>query len=356
LWAFLIALPILWTGLEYFRSELYYLKFAWLTPGLAFGKGLLVQSLGVYGTGFMTTAAGALAAILPPKKSLITGAILLALLALFTNIPADMPIYPNRNPIRVVLIQCEEPSLAMVRDALDTAISEHPDAALIIMSEYSLASPPTDALKNWCKSRGRTLIIGGMHFVDDTNTKYEDTAFVIDPTGSVVFTQGKSVPIQFFNDGLPAKEQHLWDSPWGKIGICICYDLSYTRVTDELIRQGAQLLIVPSMDAHHWGEYEHELHARIGPARAAEYGVPILRATSSGVSQIIRADGTTAASAAFSDQTAFISGELTIARKAHLPLDRYLAPICTVLTALIILCLLVSTLRRRLHKKASLAG
>ncbi len=46
-----------------------------------------------------------------------------------------------------------------------------------------------------------------------------------------VFKQAKSVPIEFFQDGRPAAEQRLWHSPWGNLGICICYDLSYSRVT-----------------------------------------------------------------------------------------------------------------------------
>ena len=61
------------------------------------------------------------------------------------------------------------------------------------------------------------------------------------------------------------------------IGICICYDLSYRRVTDPLIRMGAQALIVPTMDVADWGRRQHELHARVAPVRAAEYGVPIFR-------------------------------------------------------------------------------
>jgi apolipoprotein N-acyltransferase len=54
------------------------------------------------------------------------------------------------------------------------------------------------------------------------------------------------------------------------IGICICYDLSYSRVTDRLLRLGAQALIVPTMDLIDWGRRQHELHARVAPMRAAE--------------------------------------------------------------------------------------
>src|ERR1039457_3659391 len=44
-------IPFVWTGIEYFRSELYYLKFSWLNIGYALpgGSGLL----GVYGIGFL---------------------------------------------------------------------------------------------------------------------------------------------------------------------------------------------------------------------------------------------------------------------------------------------------------------
>src|SRR4029077_6618928 len=109
--------------------------------------------------------------------------------------------------------------------------------------------------------------------------------------------QVKAVPIQFFKDGLPATEQKLWDSPWGKLGICVCYDLSYSRVTDNLIRLGAQALIVPTMDVVDWGEGQHELHARVAPVRAAEYGLPIFRLASSGISQAVDRTGNVLAKA-----------------------------------------------------------
>ena len=58
------------------------------------------------------------------------------------------------------------------------------------------------------------------------------------------FQAGQERADPVFRRRLPAPEQEVWNSPWGKIGICICYDLSYTRVTDRLVKQGAQLLIV----------------------------------------------------------------------------------------------------------------
>jgi len=46
-------------------------------------------------------------------------------------------------------------------------------------------------------------------------------------------------------------------------------------VMDDFVREGAQGLIVPTMDLTHWGEYERRmLHGRMAPIRSAEYGIP----------------------------------------------------------------------------------
>jgi apolipoprotein N-acyltransferase len=162
-------------------------------------------------------------------------------------------------------------------------------------------------------------------------------------TRDIVFRQAKSVPIQFFRDGLPAPEQKVWDSPWGKIGICVCYDLSYTRVTDELVRQGAQLLIVPTMDVEYWGRHQHELHARVAPVRAAEYGLPIFRVCSSGISQAVSGSGNVIAQAPMPGNGQFLSAELRLPARGSLPLDRILAPVCVGLTAIVTALLLFLT-------------
>jgi apolipoprotein N-acyltransferase len=195
-----------------------------------------------------------------------------------------------------------------------------------------------EKVKAWCRSHGRYLIVGGQEPLEGNN--YYNTAFVISPSGRVVFQQAKSVPIQFFKDGLPAPKQEVWNSPWGKIGICICYDLSYRRVADRLVKQGAQLLIVPTMDVEDWGWHEHELHARVAPVRAAEYGIPIFRLASSGVSQAVAGGGDVLAKTTFPGSLDILSAELRLPARGSLPLDRWLAPVCTGLTAVVLVTLL----------------
>lgn len=59
------------------------------------------------------------------------------------------------------------------------------------------------------------------------------------------------------------------DSPWGKIGLAVCYDLRFPELFRELNDRGAQAVIVPSAFTHKTGEAHWEVLCR---ARAIENG------------------------------------------------------------------------------------
>ena len=354
--------PFVWTGLEYFRSELYYLKFSWLNVGYALPaqlSGFGLYHLGMYGAGFFAFGISAayhyrqlILARLLKKPSWLEIIIILVLLWSLAELflPALAETKSSfRIPISVAGIQLEFPNEGIIPKALDKVVTKHPDAQLLVLSEYTLDGPVPESLKQWCRDHSRYLIVGGKD--PATNGNFHDTAFVVGTNGEVVFKQAKSVPIQFFKDGLPAQKQEVWNSPWGKIGICICYDLSYSRVTDRLVRQGAQLLIVPTMDVEDWGRHEHELHALVAPVRAAEYGIPIFRLASSGISQAVSWDGRIVAQASFPGSADILSAQLRLPMRGSLPLDRFLAPFC-VLVVVAVLILLMAILFRENHPKA----
>ena len=246
--------------------------------------------------------------------------------------------------IPIVGIQMEFPPENVIPKMLDKALAKNTNAEIFVLSEYTLGGPVPNALKNWCRDHSKFLVVGGMDHADTNN--FYDTAFVVGTNGDIVFKQGKCVPIQFFHDGLPAPNQKLWDSPWGKIGFCVCYDLSYSRVTDELVRQGAQMLIVPTMDIEFWSRHEHELHTRVAPVRAAEYNIPIFRLASSGISQAVAANGNVVAQAPMPGNGDFLVANLGTSSHAALPIDRYLAPACTAITAFITLVSLMGAWRK----------
>jgi len=326
-------IPIVWTGVEYFRSELYYLKFSWLNVGYA----LQFPLFGMYGIGFLFFGVAAAFFVFRWYIVVVWIFALLFLFALFLPAAAGKN-KAMRIPVSIAGIQLEFPSQGILTRVLDGALKKETNAQIFVLSEYTLDGGVPDSLKNWCRDNSKFLVVGGKDVV--TNDVYFNTAFVVGTNGDIVFKQVKSVPIQFFHDGLPAKKQEVWNSPFGKIGICICYDLSYTRVTDELVRQGAQLLIVPTMDVSEWGRHEHELHSRVAPVRAAEYGVPIFRLASSGISQAVTGSGNVIAQTGFDKQGEILSAQLRLPSRGSLPLDRFLAPLCTGITAIIIMALL----------------
>jgi apolipoprotein N-acyltransferase len=240
--------------------------------------------------------------------------------------------------LRVAGIQLEFPVELEVPAKLDLLKQKHPDADIYVLSEYTFDGPVANCVRAWCKRNSKHLIVGGKDPVPDNN--FYNTAFVIDPNGEIIFKQVKAVPIQFFKDGLPAPEQKLWNSPWGRIGLCVCYDLSYTRVIDNLVRQGAQIIINPTMDVADWGAAQHALHSRVPSMRAAEYKIPIFRLASSGISQAVNDRGQILCAAPFPGSEATLSAELNLTSDAALPFDRHFAPVATSITALFVLFIL----------------
>ena len=338
-------IPIIWTGIEYFRSELYYLKFSWLNIGYVFPNYPLTPFLvyGMFSVGFLIISiASILFCITQIKRLFVEWFVMLLFLltglAFFLQLLATAGHERPVPPLSIAGIQMEFPSSGVLPKALDKALVKKPDAQIFVLSEYTLDGLVPDALKNWCREHSRFLVVGGKDPVGADN--FYDTAFVVGTNGEIVFKQVKSVPIQFFKDGLPAPEQKVWNSPWGKIGICICYDLSYTRVTDRLVKQGAQLLIVPTMDVEDWGRHQHELHARVAPVRAAEYGIPIFRLASSGISQAVSWNGNVVAKTSFPGSVEILSAQLRLPMRGSLPLDRFLAPLCVGVTAVVLVALL----------------
>ena len=332
-WGVLCA-PPLWTGLEYFRSELYFLRFSWLNAGYLLPT--LGRWTGTYGVGLLLMLCAALASLAWTRRAwrLPALAVIVATVCLGTITTGEST---TASRLAVAGVQLEEASDPAILHALDQLYAEHADTSLFVLSEYSFQSPVPTEIRSWCAAHKRWLIAGGKQFVDAKRVAYRNTAFVIGPDGNEVFAQGKSRPIQFFDDGLPADQQAVWDSPWGKIGLCICYDLSYTQVTDGLIRRGAQIIIVPTMDVTEWGAREHALHARVAPARAAEYGVPIFRLCSSGISQAVQRDGLVVASAPFSGQGNVLAAILSLPPGGgRLPIDRFMVWPSLIVVALVL--------------------
>jgi len=204
-------IPFIWTGIEYFRSELYYLKFSWLNVGYALPEWFSCN-VGMYGIGFIFF--GIAAAYLALRWTIVTAWLFIIIIVLACLLPAET--YSKRKashvpPFSIVGVQMEFPPENIIPKVLNQALAKNTNAQIFVLSEYTLDGAVPDSLKNWCHDNSRFLVIGGKDFV--TNHVYYNMAFVVGTNGEIVFKQAKSVPIQFFDDGLPAPKQDVWNSP-----------------------------------------------------------------------------------------------------------------------------------------------
>lgn len=349
------VVPFLWTGWEYFRSELNPLRFSWLNVGSTFSGSpghIGLDWFGMYGIGFIFMCLIAAGWFMTRRLRFLFWSVVLIGLAMLTNLPAGPPKNAAPTDPFVVGIQLEGPSAATVLSALDKAVASFPQVDILALSEYTFSCSIPPDVRDWCKRNKRHLVAGGLEFCkDDKSGDFENTAYVVGPEGDIVFAQCKSVPIQFFHDGKPARQRRVWVSPWGKIGICICYDLSYRRVTDDLIGQGAGAILCPAMDCMSWPKQEHVLNAVAAPIRAAEYRVPVFRVCSSGISQLVMPDGRVTASAAYPGQGEMLAGYLPVQACGSVPIDRFLGPLSTVIAGILVLGMAVLRLQQWIKKR-----
>lgn len=112
-------------------------------------------------------------------------------------------------------------------------------------------------------------------FILDTPEGTINEAVFITSGGEIAGSSPKHHPLSIYGEtSLTQGSYRVYDAPWGKVGIMICFDLDFTGVTRALAEMGANLIAVPSSD---WQSVasKHYTHAVF---RAAENGVAIVKA------------------------------------------------------------------------------
>src|SRR6266478_3739568 len=184
----------------------FYLRFSWLNVGYAFADSPPIFSttrLGLYGVALVLMALAASLSLLPKRRAGIWGSVGLVVLGCFGNLPANPNAATKSDALQVAGLQMEFPAPMEVPAALDKLLDRHREAELFVLSEYTFDGPIPERVKAWCGQHKKYLIAGGKD--DIAGSEFFNTAFVIDPDGEIVFRQAKSVPIQFFKDGQPAR-------------------------------------------------------------------------------------------------------------------------------------------------------
>ncbi len=136
----------------------------------------------------------------------------------------------------------------------------------------------------------KVWILIGSALVARGSDKAANRAVLIDAGGAVVATYDK---LHMFDVDLPNGDRYresslyepgaqaqLVDTPWGKLGLTICYDMRFPQLYRALAKAGADIIAVPAAFTRPTGEAHWEVLLR---ARAIENGVFVLAAAQGGV-------------------------------------------------------------------------
>ncbi|MEO5914953.1 MAG: nitrilase-related carbon-nitrogen hydrolase [Luteolibacter sp.] len=289
-WKFAAFTAINWCGWEFIRAELFPLKFPWMSAGLAMGPNILLPWIGVYGVGVLVAFAAALMFVRRVKFAAAVIAILLAAMIFLPRCPE--PAAADPLAVKVAGLQLEGVSL---NEYLAGSRQMLVGIDHLVWPEYSVPFDIRTNKRDWeivnnlCHERDITLTFGSKAGPGADN-KWRNIALTLDPTG-LLGEHTKVHPVHFFDDGTPGTTALPVPTTHGKVGTPICFDCDYEGVVRGMTSAGAEMFVVPTMDAETWTARQHDQHAELFRIRACENGRWLFVVATSGVSQIIDSNG-----------------------------------------------------------------
>jgi len=150
--------------------------------------------------------------------------------------------------------------------------------------------PTLSALQDEAARLGIWLLIGSLALkTRDGDGRFANRSFLIGPNGGIVARYDK---IHMFDVTISATESYresagyrpgsaavLAQTPWGALGMTICYDVRFPHLHRDLAKAGAQILSVPAAFNNTTGTAHWEVLLR---ARAIETGCFVLAPAQTG--------------------------------------------------------------------------
>jgi hypothetical protein len=348
----LALLPIFWTALEVLRSEWSPVRTGLLASGMALSPNALHRVLGVYGTGFVLMALAAMACSWRGINRLVGVVVaVLAAWGLSTIKPSVTAAYgggaagavagtvadiagpstaatreaPTRDPV-VVTIPAKNPAARAVVGLLDGAQQAHPEADMFVFTDYLIQ--PNDRIQNWCRDHKKYVLTAAQE--KDQDGAYHDTLVVTAPDGTRPLVNRKETlgPVGAAEEEGGEVVLPVVETEWGKLGVVGLHDFSSRRGMDAVVRDGVRgfLVLAPGLDV--WGRTVHEERVPVARVRAAEYGLPVLRAGAGSGARLVSGNGEVTASS----EDGVVAGPLAMTQATGwVPVDAVGGLVCVLL-------------------------
>jgi len=343
---YILIMPmLLWVSLEFFRSEIWWLKFSWMSLGYSQHNILPILQFasvyGIYGISALIVFSNSVIVytlLNRTKKALKVAGSLICFMVLvicfgFVRLDTYTP------DISVLLVQDERSDIDIYTGMMSA------DTDFILLPEYALSTFLDENevyQKKIIESAGDAYVIVGAK--DRAEDDYYNTAYLLNSEG-INGRYYKMHPIQFFMDGLPGKEHTVLETEHGRIGIFICYDMDYSSVARKIVRNGAEILFIPTFDAMRWGAVQHLQHSAMTSMRAVENNRFIARAASSGESQIIDPNGRITQNLGVGESGTVIGYVQTVSKQTFYTRIGWLFPIFLILG---LIAVFLHSIRRKL--------
>lgn len=357
---FVLAAGAAWTVTEYLRGVLF-TGYPWNPLGVIWlpvpGTAQLAGWTGTYAlSGLTVVAAGTLYLATQRAYRPLTGTLAAGGAAAFLLTPAVLPARPGAPLVRVLQPNIGQETVldgTYAKKALDaltrlsndraTILPGGPVPRLIVWPEGTVdywledGYPPEWYSRNDPRTVRQTIamtlgpkdiaLIGGTGLLFGSDKQLDaatNSVFTIDAAGTIhgrydkahLVPYGEYLPMRSILQPLGLSRLVMGDVDYapgpgprtlnvpgfGKVGMQICYEIIFSGQTVDRANRPA-ILFNPSNDAWFgaWGPPQHLAQARM---RAIEEGLPILRATPTGISAIIDAHGRVIASAGMGEARA----------------------------------------------------
>ncbi|MFT3879535.1 MAG: nitrilase-related carbon-nitrogen hydrolase [Gemmatales bacterium] len=287
LWRILITAACA-VGIEWLRGDAWYLRFPWYNAPHALAQEPFfiapVRWLGAYGFSFVLWVITAAGVFWKPWAWL---ALPLLFAAGFLLPAFDAP------NLKVLLVQAEEEQ--NLEPLIETIPTERVD--LVVMPEYAFHRSVKSALASPKGPKAVALrthapvVFGAVDGGEYGTLNFFNVAVVIDADGKELGTFPKQHPVPMMLDGKPGDRRPVFSIPGGVLGVSVCYDNDAPEVDASLVRAGATVLVAPTFDALWWTHIQHVHHELLTRLRAVENDRWLLRAVSSGRSEVIDPHG-----------------------------------------------------------------
>lgn len=147
---------------------------------------------------------------------------------------------------------------------LDEALIYNPD--IICLSELflswgsefddiKLSIDDLKQYKEFAKKNKVNIVLGSIPLKDNESSKVTNTSFIIDRKGNIVGKYDKKYMYTYDGDNfkvdetidtIPGHDTGIFEIDGVKIGIGICFDLRFPEYFRELIKNGAEIIFLPS--------------------------------------------------------------------------------------------------------------